>query len=541
MQRRLWITLLLTVLTVVGLLVGNIATGNTPVLGLDLQGGVSVILAPKEDAATDDLVVIRDLIRDELERRGIAEPDVRVQGDTIVVDLPGVKDQQEALDAVDVSGVVELRPVLNFADCQPPAAETVPSPLVDGTEDPAGTDAPDPAGDEPSTTDGDVPTSGAETSATQPAGFRRSAPDTSGETAPVDTAGDTLPVDTTTAGDTVPPELPDLTTLDPSTLPITAGAELLPTRDGSVLCAGPAQGTGEVFERGSAQVTGDLGWGVAVGLRGDGQALWNDLASQCYNMLPSCPSTQPNVRGQIAIVLDGEVQSSPQVNNPNFNDSVAITGNFTRDEASSLASVLNRGAFPVEVEAQEARTVSASAGSDSLQAAIIAGLIGVALVLAFLVAYYRWIALIVIPGLAIWGMTVYSLASLVSGWTNYALSLAGITGIIVAVGVTVDSYVVFFERMKDEIRNGRTLRNAAPRSFKVTWRTIWTADLVSVLGAAILFWLSVGSVRGFALYLGLTTLCDLFVCYCFTRPAVILLSRSQFMVGKRAFGLEVAT
>jgi preprotein translocase subunit SecD len=137
-------------------------------------------------------------------------------------------------------------------------------------------------------------------------------------------------------------------------------------------------------------------------------------------------------------------------------------------------------------------------------------------------------------------MTVYSAASFVSGATNYALSLAGITGIIVAIGVTVDSYVVFFERMKDEIRNGRTLRNAAPRSFNSTWRTIWSADLVSVIGAVILFSLSVGSVRGFALYLGITTICDLFVCFFFTRPAVLLLARSKFMVGKRAFGLEVA-
>ena len=540
MGRRLWITLIFTVLTVGGLLAANVAAGNTPVLGLDLQGGVSVILAPTEPATTDDLVVIRDLIRDELEGRGIAEPDVRVQGDNIVVDLPGVRDQQEALDAVDVSGVVELRPVLNFASCESPTEETLaPAPLVDETDAPAGTDVPAsdvPATDVPAT---DVPGTGVPV--TEPAGFRRSAPDPN---APDVTTEDATPDDTTVedpvTGETLPAELPDLTTLDPASPATTPGAELLPTREGQVLCVGPPQGTGEVFARGSAEVTGDLGWGVAVGLRGDGQALWNSLASQCYNMTATCPSTQAGTRGQIAIVLDGEVQSAPQVNEPNFDDRVAITGSFTRDEASSLASVLNRGAFPVEVEAQEARTVSASAGSDSLRAAIIAGLIGVVLVLTFLVAYYRWIALIIIGGLIVWGMTVYTAAALVSGWTNYALSLAGITGIIVAVGVTVDSYVVFFERMKDEVRNGRTLRNAAPRSFKVTWRTIWTADLVSVMGAAILFWLSVGSVRGFALYLGLTTLCDLFVCYFFTRPAVILLSRSHFMVGKKAFGLEVA-
>ena len=234
------------------------------------------------------------------------------------------------------------------------------------------------------------------------------------------------------------------------------------------------------------------------------------------------------------------MQSAPQVNEPNFTDTVAITGNFTRGEAEDLVAVLNRGAFPVEVEAQEARTVSASAGQESLQAAVIAGLLGLGLVLTFLVSYYRWIALVVVGGIAVWAAMVFSVASLVSGWTNFSLSLAGVTGIIVAIGVTVDSYVVFFERMKDELRNGRTLRNAGPRSFQMTWRTIWTADLVSVIGAAILFWLSVGSVRGFALFLGITTLCDLVVCYFFTRPAVILLSRSNFMVGRKAFGLKVA-
>jgi preprotein translocase subunit SecD len=452
MTTRLWTSLIGVVLIVVGALIGNLATGNTPILGLDLQGGVSVILAPVEPASSDDLIVIRDLIRSELENRGIAEPDVRVQGETIVVDLPGVKDQQQALDAVDVSGVVELRPVLNFGDCPAP-----------------------------------------------------------------------------TATDSTPQE-------------ITSGNELLPSREGAVVCVGPVQGTGEVFVRGSAEPTLDTGWGVAVGLRGDGQATWNNLADQCFQTTPTCPSTQPGTRGQIAIVLDSVVQSSPQVNQPNFGDSVAITGNFSRGEAEDLSAVLNRGAFPVEVEAQEARTVSASAGSDSLQAAIIAGLIGVVLVLAFLIAYYRWLALVIAGGLVIWAMMVFSLAAFVSSWTNYALSLAGVTGIIVAVGVTVDSYVVFFERIKDELRHGRTLRNAAPRSFRMTWRTIWSADLISIIGAGILFWLSVGSVRGFALYLGLTTICDLLVCFFFTRPAVLLLSRSKLMARRQtALGVELAT
>ena len=186
--------------------------------------------------------------------------------------------------------------------------------------------------------------------------------------------------------------------------------------------------------------------------------------------------------------------------------------------------------------------MSPSAGSDSLQAAIIAGLFGLGLVLIFLVAYYRWLALVIVAGITVWGAMVFSMASFVSGWTNYALSLAGVTGIIVAIGVTVDSYVVFFERIKDELRNGRTIKNAAPRSFKMTWRTIWSADVVSLIAAGILFSLSVGSVRGFALYLGLTTICDLLVCYFFTRPAVLLLARTKLMAKRETvLGMKVAT
>ena len=502
MRRRLWTSLIGVVLIVIAALAQIAATGNTPVLGLDLQGGVSVILAPVEPATEDDLLVIRDQIRQELERRGIAEPDVRVQGGNIVVDLPGVRDQQEALSAVDVSGVVELRPVINFTDC--PAPDPSAPGLGLGDETPL---AP--------------PTS------VEPQGFAR-----------VGAPSDTVPADTVPADTVVPAPISE-------PLPTQTGvpgADLLPTRDGSVLCVGPAQGTGEVFERGSAQATLEQGWGVAVDLRGDGQATWNNLANQCFNTAPTCPSTQPGLRGQLAIVLDGVVQSAPQVNQPNFTDSVAITGDFTEGEARSLASVLNRGAFPVEVEAQETRVVSASAGSDALEAGIIAGLIGVLIVMIVMVAYYRWLALVIVASLVVWGGMTYAMASYVSTWTNFSLGLAGVTGIVVSIGVTIDTYVVLFERIKDELRNGRTIKNAAPRSFTMTWRTIWSANIVAIIGAFILFWLSVGSVRGFALYLGLTAVADLIVAYFFTRPAVLLLARTH-VVGRRnkLLGLNVAT
>jgi preprotein translocase subunit SecD len=485
MKRRLWMSLMATILIVLAAFGGNLAADNTPKLGLDLQGGAAVILEPEGEATGEDLTIVRDLIRDELERTGIAEPNVRVQGETIVVELPGVKDQQEALDAVDVSGIVELRPVINFASCG--GGDGITQLPIDGiTVEPS-----------------DPNTLGLETPASLP-------------------LEGVVPDDTEGVKRRSAPE-PD--TVDP----VVTGVPQIP-------------GTGEVFERRSAAVDNQFGFSVNVGLNGgQGEATWNSLANQCFNGAPTCPSIQPGSNGQIAIVLDDVIQSAPSVNTTNFSGQVSITGQFTQDEAESLANILNRGAFPVRMVAQEFETISPAAGQESLRASIIAGLIGVVLVLTFLLAYYRWIALVILAGLTMWGLTVFSVAAFVSSATNYSLSLAGITGIIVAVGVTVDSYVVFFERMKDEIRNGRTLKNAAPRSFKMTWRTIWSADLVSIIGAAILFWLSVGSVRGFALFLGITTICDLFICYFFTRPAVLLLARSKFMVGKRAFGLEVVS
>jgi preprotein translocase subunit SecD len=428
----LWASLIGFVGLVVGLLGFNLASDNTPVLGLDLKGGLSVIYATSEPADAEQLVIVRDLMRGQLESFGIAEPDVRVEGENIIVDLPGVNDQEAAFEALQVSGIVTLRPVIS---CQP-----------------------------------------------------------------------------------------GITTADSSVSANDQAILPYPGADQSCL-VGPSGGTGEVFEQGSAsstinQQTGQ--WVVNVDLRSDGQVVWNQLAATCYGGGAECPSRQ------LAIVLDDVIQSAPTVQTPDFPGSVQISGAFSEDEVRSLARVLNRGAFPVPVEQQRVETVSATAGQDSLNAAVIAGLIGVAAVLAFMIAYYRRLSVVILVGLVVWGMTVFSLAVFVSRATNYALTLAGATGIIVAVGVTVDTYVVFFERLKDEVRHGRTIRNAAPRSFNATWRTIVSADLVSLMASLILFWLSVGSVKGFALYLGLTTIADLLVFYFYTRPAVFLLSHTSW-------------
>jgi len=299
---------------------------------------------------------------------------------------------------------------------------------------------------------------------------------------------------------------------------------------------GPAQGTGEVFQdNATATVITGEGWGVVVDLRdgADGEDIWNNLAQQCYSAADTCPTQQ------IAIDLDGTLQSVATVQQPNFNGSVQISGSFTESDARNLARVINSGSLPVELELQSVQNVSASLGKDSLRAAVISGLVGVLLVLIFMIAYYRMLGFIVAIGVTVSGCLLWGVVTWLSKSSGLTLSLSGIAGIIVSVGVTVDSYVVFFERLKDEVRAGKTLRNSALRGFQGAWRTIVIADLVSLIGAFVLWYLTVGAVRGFAFFLGLSTLCDLVVAYFFTRPMVLLLARTKWMERRKVMGIEV--
>jgi len=541
-RRRLWASLLGCLGVTFALLAINLGLGNAPALGLDLQGGVSVVLAPESGATGDDLLVIRDLIRDELENRGIGEPDVRVEGSNIVVDLPGVKDQRDALDAVDVAGIVTLRPV--FQCFGPPAEGTGSS--VPGSSVPGSTpDGSTPEGSTPDgTTVGSTPAASAPVTAaatTAPAGFgageaprrglyarpRSVPPTTPPSTAPASTVpGSVVP------GSTVPgSSVPTTGTTVPAAAPETT---VLRTIDGGQCVVGPAGGAGDqVFSRDSSEVqlTQDQGWTVTVGLSPGGESTWNALAAQCFSGAETCPSRQ------LAIVLDDVVQSFPTVNEPQFSGSVSISGSFSEDEARSLSRVLNRGAFPTQVEVRRVDTVSPTLGKDSLQASIFAGVVGIILLILVLILFYRRLTVLIAAGMIVWGMLIYSVSVFISQTTNYALTLAGVTGIVVSIGMTVDSYVVYFERMKDEVLHGRTFRNSAARSFASTWKTILAANLVSFIAAAVLFVLSVGSVRGFALYLGVTTVCDVAVLWFFTRPAVILMAASGRLDRHDQFGL----
>lgn len=491
-RRPLLFSLIGIVLLAAGLFGGNLYAGNTPSLGLDLQGGASVTMTPKGTYDADALTVAVDIIRQRVDSIGVSEPEIIRQGDTVVVNLPGVKDQQQALELVGRTGAVEMRPVIRMADNPNNTTTTV-------------------AGSTTTTIAGADKTS---TTLAQPAGGLGSARHIAADS----TTTTTVPTDPVTG--------------------LAEGQTVLPGRkDGLIYLVGPAEATGEVFSNDSAAEVSNGAWVVVAQLKSGaaGEDQWNALAGKCYAGGAECPTKQ------IAIILDGEVISAPVVQAPSFDNSVQISGSFTEKEANELARVLQFGAVPVQFDIPTVQTVSATLGKDSLKAAIISGLIGVLLVLVFLLFYYRLLALVVVGGLTISGLLLWSVISWLSKTNGLALTLSGVAGIIVSIGVTVDSYVVFFEKIKDDVQSGRSLRNSAARGFESAWRTILAADTVSFIGALILWWLTVGSVRGFAFFLGLSTLSDIVVSYFFTRPTVLLLARTKFMNKGRVLGVVPST
>jgi preprotein translocase subunit SecD len=541
MRRKLLITLIATVLVSISLVAGNLIAGNKPSLGLDLQGGASVTLEPKGDYDTVALDVAVEIIRSRVDSIGVAEPEIIRQGSTVVINLPGVKDQQRALEIVGRTGEVLLRPVLQSGMRNDDATTTT----IAGQTTVPGATSSTIAGATTTVAGATTTVAGATTTV---AGATTSQPASSGGLGktrqPMSAATTTTPttvapsttVSSTDAGATtttvaIAPAQPqqDISmTNEPSKQAILEG------RDGLVYFTGPSQADGQVFANDAAAQISSGSWVVAVGLRGgaSGEDKWNLLAAQCFQKAATCPT------GQIAIVLDGVVISAPVVQTANFSGSVQISGDFKEAEAKDLAKILEFGAVPVRFDSPTAQTVSATLGKDSLNAALISGLVGVLLVLLFLFFYYRRLAIVVLGGLAISGMLQWSAISWLSQRNGLALSLSGVTGIIVSVGVTVDSYVVFFEKLKDDVLGGKTLKNSATRSFNSAWRTIIAADTVSLIGAVVLWFLTVGSVRGFAFFLGLSTLCDIIVAYFFTRPTVILMSRSNWMNGAKMFGVR---
>jgi len=537
-KKQLWYSLIGILVVAFGGLFLTLASGDKPSLGLDLQGGISITQKPVGAFNTASLDLAVDRIRERVDSLGVAEPEILRQGDAIVVNLPGVKNQAQAEQLVKVTGQVYLRPVLvddqfGGIPCVTSDPNKKPTTTTTTTTTAGGATTTTAAGAAAATTTVAAPTT---TAAGGPS--RRTSTDNTTTTVAAPPASTTVPVDastTTVAGETTTTVAGGTTPTLPDVAPTDSG--YVSARGGSLCKVGPAGGTGEVFkDDAAARILPNTGWGVTVSLRGgeNGEGVWNTIAAECFNGTATCPTRQ------LAIELDGEVISAPTVQQPNFTGSVQISGAFSESEARNLARVLNSGSLPVKLETQAVQTVSPTLGKDSLRAAWIAGIVGVGLVLIFMVLYYKLLGVIVGVGLLVSGALIWTIISFLSKTQGLALSLAGIAGLIVSVGVTVDSYVVFFERLKDEVRAGRSMRNSAQRGFAGAWHTIVVADMVSLIGAAVLWYLTVGSVRGFAFFLGLSTLCDLVVAYFFTRPAVLLLSRTEWMSRRKVMGIEVS-
>ena len=474
-MRKYWVYLIASVAVVVIALAATIAVGNTPVLGLDLQGGISVRLFPAGNPASSSLDTAKNIIDRRVNGLGVSDAEVTREGNNIVIDLPGVKDRDKAKRLVGRTAELRFRPVLQ----ELPVGQRGAPPADEATK--------------------------AAIASCQAASIPN--PQAIPDTAPADDKGDACVV-----------------------LPGRA-QEKQPVR----YFLGPAAMTGKDTSGAKSEFAQGQGYAVSLDLKGSGQDKINQLAAQCTARQSNCPTNQ------MAIALDGVVQSAPQFQTANFGSGpVQITGSFTQGEASDLANVLQYGALPVKFDEkqQTVESVSPTLGSDQLKSGIAAGIVGLALVALYMLLYYRLLGLVVILGLGLSAGATYALVSYLSNsGVNLTLSLAGVTGLIVSVGITVDSYVVYFERLKDEVRTGKTVRSSVDRGFSRAFRTILAADLVSLIGAGALYFLASGSVKGFAFFLGLSTVLDLLVAYFFMHPIVVILSRRRALVRVPVVGI----
>lgn len=468
----------------------------TPKLALDLEGGTQLILAPvaedESSVSSETIAQAIEVIRQRVDSSGVAEAEITSQGGSnIVVALPG-RPSEETLDLVRTSAQMEFRPVLTYGAPEPTPAAT-----------PTPTDGATAAAEEPS----DEPTKAAPDSASDAEYYitpavqaRYDALDctdqanlTGGQSAPADEA---------------------LVTCDPTgTIKYVLG----PVEVEGSRIANASSGL-QVSQSGAVTNT----WAVNIEFDREGTRTFADVTERLQG--------QQAPQNQFAIVLDGLVISAPSLD-PGViisDGKPEISGSFTRETATTLANQLKFGSLPLSFEVQSEEQISATLGSEQLEKGLIAGLIGLLLVVVYSLFQYRALGLVTVASLVIAGVLTYGVVTLLSWTQGYRLSLPGVAGLIVAIGITADSFIVYFERIRDELREGRTLVAAVDRAWERARRTILASDAVNFLAAIVLYFLAVGSVRGFAFTLGLTTLIDLLVVFTFTHPVMRLIARTRF-------------
>jgi preprotein translocase subunit SecD len=480
-----------------------------PKLGLDLQGGAQVILTPKTEsgkrATAAQLSTAVEILRSRVNGAGVSEAEVVVEGDQIVVQVPG--GNRDSIASVTRAAQLQMRRLIASEPVLPQAAPTVAPSASPAVGTPSATATPK---KRPVTS-----------------GLAQAASPSPTPTVTASPVASAPAADFVTSGAVYTPQ--SYAALDCSNpLARQGGAPDVPTKE---IVACDRVGT-EKYHLAVAKVVGKDVKGASVGtdqlgteiqvnvqFKGKGQDKFTNLTKESFGATPPT--------NRVAIVLDGVVYSAPTINSV-INGDAQITGGFTQKEAQDLANVLKYGALPLTFVAGDAEVISASLGDDQLHSGLLAGGIGLAAVVIYSLLYYRLLGVVTIASLLVSGGLTYGMVCILGKEIGFALSLAGIAGFIVAVGITADSFVVYFERLKDEIKEGRTPRSAVDVAWKRAIRTILNADAVSFLAAVLLYFFSVGGVRGFAFTLGLSTLLDLVVVTLFTRPLISLLSHYRW-------------
>lgn len=550
-QQRPVRSLAFVALLLIGLYVGVALGGVTrPALGLDLRGGTQAILTAQTQkkggaVSSGDLAQAVAIIRERVNGLGVSAASVTTQGsDHIVVAVPGAG-HDAVVNRVGQTALLRFRQVLQEGPGTPtPTSTATPTPTATATPGTKSTAkaAPSAKPSASASVHPDVVGKALEAASPSPKPATSAKPAASAKPTPAPTPAAPATGKDITAGISGLPAATSLQQLYAevncskpkvraalSSLDRANSETVACSQDGTVkYLLAPAKVVGTEVSGANASL-GTQGWEVNLSFNGAGTKAWANLTSAVTSL--------PAPTNEVAIVLDGQVVSAPRIIQAILGGQAQITGSFTQTQATDLANVLKYGALPLKFELSSVQTVSATLGSDQLRGGLIAGAIGLGLVVLYSFLYYRALGLVVVASLALSGGLLYAATVLLGETISYTLTLAGIAGFIVAVGITADSFVVFFERIRDEIREGHsiTLRSAVERGWPRARRTILSADTVSLLAALILYLLSVGDVRGFAFTLGLSTLSDLFIVFLFTKPLMSLLVQTRFFSSDSRF------
>jgi preprotein translocase subunit SecD len=525
-------TLIVLAVLVAGLITLMAVSGTwLPKLGLDLRGGTTITLTAKNTSGTgavdpNSLQLAKTIIQSRVDSLGVGESEVTTSGDNqIVVTVPNVQ-QDELVRLVGQTAVLRFRAVQAAEQVQPP--EPPPSataePSQGATAQPSGepsagnseeAKAPSPAASAPGTGN-NLPMPALPTAPPLPLDKACVAAD--GKGIPPDKALDWQPTEACQAA------FAEFTCETKVTEVADQGLFACNQEKNEKYLLGPTLIEGNQLTSAVAGIPqNNVNWVVNLEFNPDGSAAFEKATRQI--------SQQSEPQNRFAIVLDGVSISAPSVNEAIPGGRAEISGNFNQKSATELANVLKYGALPLAFDVSEVNNVSATLGGEQLRAGIIAGIIGLVLVVGYCFLYYRGLGIVVVASLAIGAVITYACMVLLGSSVGFALNLPGIAGAIVAIGITADSFVIFFERIRDEVREGRSLRTAVETGWRRARQTILIADTVSMLSALVLFVLAIGAVKGFAFTLGLTTLIDVLVVFLFTKPLMTLLARTKFFGG----------